>query len=143
MIPDEGMGIIFAHFPRNNGVTPVTTLYLALFTSHSASTVITHAQTIDNLTEANFTNYARQAVVNTEWGAAAEQGGTVGQRITSAQESFPASGSAQTVNGAMIADQLSAAGDKCVAGFNFDDGQAVALQSGDTIKVTPYLQLNH
>ena len=59
MCPDEGLDFILGQFPFNTAKY-TSPLNLALFTSQTASTVITHAQTFANITETTYTSYARQ-----------------------------------------------------------------------------------
>lgn len=142
MLPDEGLDIWLGQFPKND--TRITTTYLCLFTSHTASTVITHAQTMADITEATFTNYARQALATATWGTLAERPTNLGRQSTYPQVTFPTVGaSGNTINGFFISDILSTTGDKCVAMANFDDVTAVVLATNDIIKVTPTLALLH
>ena len=140
IFPEEGLDIILGQFPKDT--TRLSTTYLCLFTNFTASTVMTAAQTMADVTEAAFTNYARQALAAATWGAQADEG-TTGRSTTYSQVSFPASGSSETINGFFISDILSTTGDKVVCMANFDDTTAASLTSGDVIKVTPKIQLNH
>ena len=142
MCPDEGLDLWLGQFPKND--TRLTTVYLCLFTSHTASTVITHAQTMADVTETAFTNYARQSLATATWGALAERPTNVGRQTTYSQITFPTVGaSGATINGFFISDILSTTGDKVVAMANFDDTTAVVLATNDIIKVTPTLALLH
>ena len=69
MCPDEGLDIILGQFPKDT-VKYTSPLNLNLFSSQTASTVITHAQTIANITESAWTNYANQDLAAATWGAA-------------------------------------------------------------------------
>jgi hypothetical protein len=139
IFPDEGLDIVLGQFPKN--ATRLTSTYLCLFTSQTASTVITSGQVANDITEAAFTNYARQELATATWGAQAA--GTGGRKTTYPQVTFPTVGaSGATINGFWIADQLSASGDKAIAVANFDDTTAVPLMTNDIIKVTPTLQFN-
>lgn len=133
--PDEGLDIILEVFPR--GGTNLTTTYLALFTSFTASTVGTAGQGADAYVEPDFGSYARQAIVSGSWGAVGA--GTGGRKTTAAQVTFPTatSNSTSASNGFWLANQLSASGDKCVFASSFDDTTAVTINSSDVIKVTP------
>ena len=142
MLPDEGLDLWLGQFPKND--TRLTTVYLCLFTSHTASTVITHAQTMADITETAFTNYARQSLATATWGALAERPTNLGRQTTYSQVTFPTVGaSGATINGFFISDILSTTGDKCIAMANFDDVTAVVLATNDVIKVTPTLALLH
>jgi hypothetical protein len=142
MCPDEGLDLWLGQFPKND--TRLTTVYLCLFTSHTASTVITHAQTMADVTETAFTNYARQSLATATWGALAERPTNVGRQTTYSQITFPTVGaSGATINGFFISDILSTTGDKVIAMANFDDTTAVVLATNDIIKVTPTLALLH
>ena len=59
MCPDEGLDLWLGQFPLTTAKY-TSPLNLALFTSQTASTVITHAQTLANITETTYTSYARQ-----------------------------------------------------------------------------------
>jgi hypothetical protein len=142
MLPDEGLDIILGQFPKDT--TRLTSVYLCLFSSHTASTVITHAQAMADITESAWTNYARQALANTGWGAPAEFSGADGRVVAFSQITFPTVGaSGGTVNGFFISDILSTTGDKCIAQANFDDTTAVVLATNDIIKVTPSFAFGH
>src|SRR5690554_1716114 len=52
ILPDEGLDIYLGQFPKND--TRITTLSLCLFSSQSASTVITGSQTVANITESTW-----------------------------------------------------------------------------------------
>lgn len=91
-----------------------------------------------NVTEAAFTNYARQALAAATWGAPAA--GAVGRKVTYPQVTFPTVGATgATVNGFFVADASSAG--KVIYMANFDDTTARTLATGDVIKVTPALEL--
>lgn len=138
IFPDEGLDVVLGQWPKND--TRLSTTYLCLFTSQTASTVITSGQTFANLTEAAFTNYARQALAAATWGAQAA--GTGGRKSTYPQVTFPTVGaSGATINGFFIDDSSSSG--KVVAAANFDDVTAVPLMTNDVIKVTPVVQFNN
>jgi hypothetical protein len=140
MLPDEGLDIWLGQFPLATAKY-TSPLQCALFTSQSASTVITHAQTIANITEAAFTNYARQTLAAATWGALAERPTNLGRQTTYPQVTYPTVGATgATVNGFYIANN----GFTAVIGqANFDDGLAVVLATNDVIKVTPTIALLH
>lgn len=141
---DEGLDTILGVFPKNG--TNFGTLYCGLFTSQTATTVparsATGGVTPSGWTEANFTNYARQAIAAASWSAPATNGS--GRRVTAGQVTFPVVGATgNTVNGFFIATaSASGAADKIIYFANFDDGQASTLNPGDQIKVTPSLQFD-
>ena len=89
--PDEGLDFILGQFPFNTAKY-TSPLNLALFTSQTASTVITHAQTIANITETTTTSYARQSLAAATWGAAAERPTNLGRQQTYPQVTFPTVG---------------------------------------------------
>lgn len=134
IFPDEGLDVVLGQAPAD--ATRLTNIYLCLFTSQTASTVITHAQTLANITETTYTNYARQALVNSGWGAAAEIPTNLGRQRTFSQITFPTVGaSGATINGAFLGDATPPV--KAIAQANFDDVTAVVLLTNDVIKVTP------
>lgn len=138
IFPDEGLDIVLGQWPSN--ATRLSTTYLCLFTSQTASTVITSGQTFSNITEAAFTNYARQSLAAATWGAQAA--GTGGRKSTYPQVTFPTVGaSGATINGFFINDSASTG--KCIGQANFDDATAVPLQTNDIIKVTATVQFNN
>lgn len=141
ILPDEGLDLILGQFPRN--ATRLTTLYLCLFTSQTASTVITSTDVMNTITETTYTSYARQALATATWGAPAA--GTGGRKTTYPQVTFPTVGATPgaALNGFMISDILSTTGDICIAQANFDDTTAVPLTTNDVVKVTPFLQFNN
>lgn len=132
IFPDEGLDIVLGQFPKDT--TRLSTTYLCLFTSQTASTVITSGQTLSNVTETSYTSYARQALAAATWGAQAA--GTGGRKTSYSQITFPTVGaSGATINGFFIGDATPPT--KVIAQANFDDGLAVVLATNDIIKVTP------
>lgn len=127
-------------FPR--GGANLTTTYLSLFTSFTATTVGTSSQTADAYSEPAGGSYARVAVAAADWGAIGT--GTGGRKTTAAQKTFPtATAGWGTVNGFWLANQSSASGDKAIFAANFDDSTAAPVNSGDVIRVTPTFQANN
>lgn len=141
IFPDEGLDVILEIFPR--GGANLTTTYLSLFTTFSASTVGSNSQAADAYTEPDFGSFARQAVLASDWAAIAA--GTGGRKTTAAQKTFPTAttNATTTVKGFWLANQLSATGDKCIFAANFDDATAVSINTNDVIKVTPTMQANN
>jgi hypothetical protein len=138
IFPDEGLDIVLGQWPLQ--ATRLTTTYCCLFTSQTASTVITSVQTVANIVETTYTSYARQSMAGATWGAAAA--GTGGRKTTFPQMTFPTVGTTgATINGFFIGDASPPT--KCIAQANFDDVTAVVLATGDIIKVTPTVQFNN
>ena len=134
MMPDEGLDIVLGQIPKDT-VKYTSPLNLALFTSQTASTVITHAQTIANITETTYTNYARQSLAAATWGAAAERPTNLGRQTKYPQVTFPTCGTTgATINGFYITNNGHTV---CLGQANFDDTTAVVLAQNDIIKVTP------
>lgn len=141
IFPEEGLDILLGQFPKN--ATRLTSTYLCLFTNFTASTVMAAANTMADVTEAAFTNYARQELATATWGAQADES-TTGRSTTYSQVTFPTVGaSGATINGFFISDILSTTGDKVICMANFDDTTAVTVANGDVIKVTPKITLAH
>jgi hypothetical protein len=133
IFPDEGLDVALGQYPKND--TRETTENLCLFTSQTASTVITHTQTISNITETTYTSYARQSLATATWGALSEYSSTLGRQTVYPQVTFPTVGaSGATINGFFITN---GANTKCVAQANFSDTTAVVLAVNDILKVTP------
>jgi hypothetical protein len=140
MMPDEGLDIILGQFPGSD-VKYTSPLQCALFTSQTATTVITHAQTIANITETTYTSYARQTLAAATWGAAAERPTNLGRQRTYPQLTYPTVGATgATINGFYIANNGFTV---CIGQANFDDGLAVVLATNDVIKVTPTIAYLH
>src|SRR6266508_998981 len=134
MMPDEGLDIILGQFPFNTAKY-TSPLQLRLFKSQTATTVITHAQTIANITVTTYTSYADQALAAATWGAAAERPTNLGRQQTYPQVTFPTVGTTgATINGFHITDNANA---KVLGQANFGDLTAVVLLTNDVIKVTP------
>jgi hypothetical protein len=142
MLPDVGLDIVLGQFPKN--ATRLTSVDLGLFSSHTASTVITHAQTGTSITESAWTNYARQALATATWGAQAEYSTTLGRMTTYPQVTFPTVGaSGGTVNGFFLTTTGAPGAANIIGQANFDDVTAVVLATNDIIKVTPSFVLTH
>jgi hypothetical protein len=140
MCPDEGLDFILGQFPFNTAKY-TSPLNLALFTSQTASTVITHAQAFANITETTYTSYARQSLAAATWGAAAERPTNLGRQQTYPQVTFPTVGaSGATINGFYITNNGHTI---CIGQANFDDVTAVVLLTNDVIKVTPTFAYLH
>jgi len=141
MCPDEGLDLWLGQFPLSTAKY-TSPLSLKLFTSQTASTVITHAQTIANITETTYTNYADQALAAATWGALAERPTNLGRQTTYPQVTFPTVGaSGATINGFYIANNAETV--LFPGQANFDDVTAVPLLTNDVIKVTPTIALLH
>jgi len=141
MCPDEGLDLWLGQFPLNT-VKYTSPLNLCLFTSQTASTVITHAQTLSAITETTYTSYARQSLAAATWGALAERPTNLGRQTTYPQVTFPTVGaSGATINGFHVTNN----GNTVLfpGQANFDDVTAVPLLTNDVIKVTPTIALLH
>ena len=143
IFPDTGLDIFLGQFPKN--ATRLTSIWLGLFTSHTASTVITHAQTGSNVTETAYTSYAQQTLATATWGAASEYSSTLGRVTTYPQVTFPTVGvTGATINGFFLVSTNAVPGAaNLIAQANFDDTTAVTLATNDIIKVTPSIALLH
>jgi hypothetical protein len=138
IFPDEGLDVILGQFPKN--ATRLTTVDLRLFTSQTASTVITHAQTASAITETTYTSYASQSLATATWGAQSEYPTNAGRQTTYPQVTFPTVGATgATINGFYLTTGATV----CVAQANFSDTTAVVLATNDVIKITPSLALLH
>lgn len=140
IFPDEGLDLILTIFPK--GGTNLSTTYLALFTSFTATSVGSSSQTADSYTESDFGSYARVAVAAADWGSISA--GTGGRKLSAAQKTFPVatSNGSAAINGYWLANQSSASGDKCIFAANFDDG-ATSISTDDVIRVTAQMQMNN
>ena len=140
MCPDEGLDIILGQFPKDTAKY-TSPLNLNLISSQTASTVITQAPTIANITESACTNYANQDLAAATWGAAAERPTNLGRQQTYPQVTFPTVGvTGGTVNGFYISNNGHTI---CIGQANFDDLTAVVLATNDIIKVTPTFAYLH
>ncbi len=140
IFPDEGLDIALGQFPKND--TRITSMTLCLFTSQTATTVITHAQALANVTETSYTSYARQTLATATWGALAERPTNLGRQTTYPQITFPTVGATgATINGFFIGE--AATPTKIVAQANFDDLTAVPLLTNDILKCTATFALLH
>jgi hypothetical protein len=137
IFPDVGLDIVLGQMPKN--ATRLTSTFLGLFTSQTASTVITHTQTGSNITETSYTSYAQQTLATATWGAQAEYLTTLGRVSVYPQVTFPTVGTTGAViNGFFILSTNAAPGaTNIVAQANFDDVTAVTVATNDVIKVTP------
>jgi hypothetical protein len=135
LFPNEGLDVIFGVIPKG-GTTPANT-WLGLFTANTASAItVTSAAVIASWSEATGTNYARQTIAAASWGTV----GTTqsGRGTASAQLTFTSAGTTWgTVNGFMICSGSGWQAGVVYFGANFDDVTAVAVNTGDIVKVTP------
>lgn len=134
IFPDEGLDIVLGQMPLATAKY-TSPLNCALFTSQTASTVITHAQAFANITETVYTSYARQTLAAATWGAIAERPTNLGRQVTYPQLTYPTVGATgATINGFYITNNAHTI---CLAQANFDDVTAVVLATNDVIKLTP------
>lgn len=140
MCPDEGLDIILGQFPFNTAKY-TSPLKCKLFTSQTASTVITHAQALANVTETTYTSYAAQDLAAATWGAAAERPTNLGRQMTYPQLTYPTVGATgATINGFYVTDNGIT---KVIGQANFDDVTAVVLATNDILKLTPTFAYLH
>ena len=139
--PDAGLDLVLGIFPK--GGTNITTTYLGLFTTFTASTVGSASQgSTTDYTEPSGNAYARQSLAAATWGAIAA--GTGGRKTTYSQVTFPtATGSWGTINGFFVNNASATGAQTVFFAANFDDTTAVAIQTNDVIKVTPTAQYNN
>ena len=138
--PDEGLDVILGQFPLATAKY-TSPLHCGLFKSQTATTVITHAQTLSSITATTYTSYAVQDLAAATWGTIYERPTNLGRQVTYPQLTFPTVGaSGDTVNGFYILDNASA---KAIGQANFDDLTAVALLTNDILKLTPTFALLH
>ena len=142
---DEGLDKLLSIFPKNG--SNLSTLYIGLFTSQTASTVpgrdATGGTSPGGWTEAAGTGYARQAISAASWGANSTSGS--GRKTAAGQMTFPTVGSGGwgTANGFFLATHSSSqSGDTLIFFANFDDTTAVTLNENDVIKITPSMQFD-
>lgn len=136
IFPDEGLNAILAVWPKNG--SNYATMYMGLFTSQTATTVPAASAVLatpTGVTEAAFTNYARQSIAAASWGATAA-GSPDGRQTTAGAVSFPAVGA--TVGGAINGYFIATASTAGTAFYycNFTEG-AITPQTGLVITVTP------
>lgn len=129
VVPDKGERALLDMMLKDAAPNPSN---LRLF-SAVAGAAIVEATVEGDFTEANFTGYAAKALARATWGAAATAGGV--SSSTYAQQSWLPT-TAQTVLGYYVTENT--AGD-IMWGELFAAGRA--LQNGDTLSVTPYIEL--
>ena len=136
IFPNEGLNLIMPNAGFTSGGTTPTNMWLALFTTYTASTVGDSASVRASYGEPTGGAYARQTIAAASWGALANSG-TYGRISTCAQISFTqATGSySAAVNGFFVANSLTVGTAYFAA--NFDDTTAVTINTNDQIKVTP------
>lgn len=143
---DEGLDKIISIFPKNG--TNLSSMYIGLFTSQTASTVPARTATggaaPSGWTEmtASSGTYARISIAAASWGSISTDGS--GRKFSAAQVSFTNFVSAANANGFFIATLASSqAGDTLIHFANFDSGIARALATiSDILKVTPAMKFN-
>ena len=135
--PIEGLDYVLSRIPRG-GSTPAT-LWMGLFTSHTATTVpdadaVLATQT--GVTEATGTGYARQAISATSWEAPTTVG--TGRRTLGPAVTFPTVGVGGwgTINGFFLA--ASSSGGPAVFYANFDDSTPIVTAVNNVIQITPH-----
>lgn len=137
--PDEGLDYILSIIPASGAPAPGS-LWLGLFTDFTASTVGTSGTTEATITEPTGGGYARVEITSGEWSGPTNIGADgAGRRYTASGQQFSASGSdySANVNGFFIAS--ASTGGSLIFMANFDDEQAVDVNDGDTLTVTPWM----
>lgn len=145
IVPDEGLDLILAIFPKNG--TNIATLYMGLFTGLTASTVPASTALLSTyggaaFGEAAYTNYSRQSIAAASWGTtgAKTMWTQTGRGTTAAQVSMPAATASYStaINGFFVANASAHGSEIGIFYSNFDDTTAVATMAiGDIVKVTP------
>jgi hypothetical protein len=143
IFPDEGLDHIMGIFPKNG--TNDANLYIGLFTGLTGSTVpargATGGATPAGWTEVTGSAYSRQTIASASWGAQATNGS--GRKSTAGQVTFTSSGTWSAADGFFIATKTSSqASDVMIYFTNFDSGLIRSLVNGDTLKITPTIQMS-
>lgn len=136
IFPNEGLAFIQGIYPKDRSgyaASDSASVIFKLFTSQTATTTISAAQALSDITEATFTGYAAAVLQAATWGASTVSAG-LGVKTTYGSAVSMTSTSTQTINGFYLVNPASSL---AIAQANFDDGAAVALNSGDVIQVTP------
>lgn len=142
---DSGISALLGVFPATASAQP-TQLYMGLFGSQTSGTVPSRSAlggaAPSGWTETPMYTAQRQAISGNQWGAPVISGN--GIAVTGRQVTFPtASGAGQSANGFFLATKPSSvAGDTILFFSNFDDLTALALPSGDVVRVIPTIQFN-
>ena len=141
IFPDQGVDFFLGVFPRSACAYGACSLYLGLFTSQTASAVVTRTQTIADITEptAGVSAYDRQRLSASNWGAPSTSG--AGRKVSHSQVTFPTAGGAWgTINGFFVATACSSG--SMLYQSNFDDQTPITVNNGDVVKVTPAMTLS-
>lgn len=130
----EGLQFILeAVFPKTQ-VLPAN-YYLGLATDAS----LAEDATLASLTEVSGTGYARQAIPASAVGFSSGTAGTNDRKVTGAQQTFMAGGAWTTANTWFLASTIDGTGKLIASG---PLSQPRTLGNGDTLNVTPTIQLN-
>ena len=142
---DSGLSALLTVFPQTASAQP-SVLYVGLFASQTSGTVPSRtaqggAIPASWVETPQFAS-ARQVISGNQWGPPAINGN--GVRVTGIQVTFPtATANGLSANGFFLATRVSStAGDVSVAFANFDDLTMLTINSGDVVRVTPYMQFN-
>jgi hypothetical protein len=141
IFPDQGVDFFLGVFPRSASAYGACSLYIGLFTSQTASAVISRTQTMADITEPTPGTgaYDRQRLSASNWGTPSTSG--TGRKVSHSQVTFPtATAGWGTVNGFFVATACTSG--SCVYQSNFDDQSAVTVNNGDVVKVTPSVTMS-
>lgn len=155
LFPDEWVDHLLGQVPRNDAITfPIpATMHMGLFRAGTTTSVPARGTLLGTIAPAAVDEpsggaYARVSMAAAVWGAqtAIVTSGN-GRRLTASQQSFPESTAAwapapTTVKGFFLANAAFGVAGKAVYYANFDDGQAIDINSaGYTVRVSPYYEI--
>lgn len=145
ILTNSGLSAMMSVFPATASAQPPV-LWMGLFGSQTSGTVPSRSAiggaVPSGYTETPMWTAQRQAISGNQWGAPVISGN--GIAMTARQVTFPtASGAGQSANGFFLSTKPSAVAGETILFFsNFDDLTALAIASGDVVRVQPALQFN-
>lgn len=142
---DSGLSALLGIFPRTASAQP-TALWMGLFASQTSGTVPSRSAyggaSPSGWTETPMWTAQRQPFSANQWGDPIISAG--GIAITGRQATFAtATGGGQSANGFFLSNRPSSVAGEVILFFsNFDDLTALAIASGDVVRVTPTIRFN-
>lgn len=140
VFPQEGLDYLLQSIPRSS--QPPSYLWLGLFVTQSATTVIAPTQGLGVVTEPSGFGYVRGTIPATAWGAPTFY--PSGRIVTASLISLPtADGVWGSVNGFFLSPTSGVGQGVLVYQANFDDNSQLPVATFDRVSVQPAIKFSY
>ena len=140
--PQEGLDRLLQINAGGSYTSAPTVLWLGLFVSQSATTVIAPTAGMSIVTEPSGYAYVRATILATFWGAATFYAS--GRIVTASQIAFPTAGGVWgSVNGFFLTPTSGLAAAPILYQANFDDNSQLPIATYDRVQVAPSIKFSY